>query len=45
MLDLCPEIVEIDINPPKVLTSGASAVDVRIKVHREEPRPATRHIT
>jgi acetate---CoA ligase (ADP-forming) len=44
LLDLCPEIVEMDINPLKVLTSGASAVDVRIRVQSEEPRPPSRRI-
>jgi acyl-CoA synthetase (NDP forming) len=44
LLDLCPEIVEMDINPLKVLTSGASAVDVRIRVRREEPGPTTRRV-
>jgi acetate---CoA ligase (ADP-forming) len=44
LLDLCPEIVEMDINPLKVLASGASAVDVRIRVRREEPGPTTRRV-
>ena len=32
MLDICPEIREVDINPLKVLEHGVSALDVRIRV-------------
>jgi len=32
MLDLCPEIREVDLNPLKVLEHGVSAVDARIRV-------------
>jgi acetate---CoA ligase (ADP-forming) len=44
LLELCPEIVEMDINPLSVLESGATAVDVRIRVQREPPRASTRRI-
>jgi len=32
LLDVCPEIRDIDLNPLKVLTHGVSAVDARIRV-------------
>jgi acetyl coenzyme A synthetase (ADP forming)-like protein len=32
LLDICPEIREVDINPLKVLEHGVSALDVRIRV-------------
>ncbi|MEO8379468.1 MAG: GNAT family N-acetyltransferase [Acidobacteriota bacterium] len=32
LLDLCPEIREIDLNPLKILQHGVSAVDARIRV-------------
>ncbi|HXH07610.1 MAG TPA: GNAT family N-acetyltransferase [Vicinamibacterales bacterium] len=34
LLDLCPEILELDLNPLKVLPVGARAVDVRVRVGR-----------
>ena len=44
LLDTCPEIVELDLNPLKVLSSGASAVDVRVRVERKRIPPRTRRI-
>jgi acetyl coenzyme A synthetase (ADP forming)-like protein len=44
LLDLCPEIQEMDINPLKVLTRGVCAVDVRIRVGHPPARPATRRV-
>jgi len=44
MLEACPEIQELDINPLKVLETGVCAVDVRIRVDRRPPRPRTRRI-
>ncbi|HEX7810023.1 MAG TPA: acetate--CoA ligase family protein, partial [Thermoanaerobaculia bacterium] len=32
LLDVCPEIRELDLNPLKVLPHGVSAVDARIRV-------------
>jgi acyl-CoA synthetase (NDP forming) len=32
LVDACPRIVEMDLNPVKVLPIGLSAVDVRIRV-------------
>jgi acetyl coenzyme A synthetase (ADP forming)-like protein len=45
LLEICPEIHELDINPLKVLDRGARAVDVRVRVGREQPRAPTRRIS
>jgi acetyl coenzyme A synthetase (ADP forming)-like protein len=45
LLDVCPEILELDINPLRVLTAGVRALDVRIRVERLRPRPPTRRIS
>jgi acetyl coenzyme A synthetase (ADP forming)-like protein len=34
LVELCPEIVELDINPVIVTTTAATAVDVRIRIQR-----------
>ena len=44
VIDHCPEITELDINPLAVLTSGAVAVDVRIRVGQHDAPPRTRRI-
>jgi len=45
LVDACPEIQEMDINPVMVLASGAVAADVRIKIG-PKPKPlAGRRIT
>jgi len=44
MLDVCPEIQELDINPLKVLTTGVRAVDIRMRVDQRPPRPRGRRI-
>jgi acyl-CoA synthetase (NDP forming) len=44
LLDVCPEIQELDINPLKVLETGVSAVDVRMRVARRPPRARSRRI-
>jgi acetyl coenzyme A synthetase (ADP forming)-like protein len=45
LLDICPEILEIDINPLKVLDHGARAVDVRVRVGRHEMPASTRRVS
>jgi acyl-CoA synthetase (NDP forming) len=46
LLDACPEIHEMDINPIIVATSGATAVDVRIRVGTPaSPSPQARRIS
>jgi acetyl coenzyme A synthetase (ADP forming)-like protein len=44
LLTVCPEIRELDINPLKVLASGAVAVDARIRVDAITPSAPTRRI-
>jgi acetyl coenzyme A synthetase (ADP forming)-like protein len=44
MLEVCPEIQELDINPLKVLDRGVCAVDVRMRVDRHVPRSGARRI-
>jgi acyl-CoA synthetase (NDP forming) len=44
LLSICPEIRELDLNPVKVLASGACAVDARVKVARPTSRPQTRRV-
>jgi acyl-CoA synthetase (NDP forming) len=45
LLDICPEIQELELNPLKVLERGARAVDVRVRIGRRSARPATRRIS
>lgn len=45
LLTLCPEIREVDINPVKVLPSGAAAVDARIRIEAVAPETPTRRIS
>jgi acetate---CoA ligase (ADP-forming) len=42
LIDACPEILELDINPLKVLPTGACAVDARIRVGHVTPPPSRR---
>lgn len=44
LLELCPEIGELDINPLKVLEKGVVAVDARVKVGSVVPAPPSRRI-
>jgi acetyltransferase len=44
LLDACPEIQELDINPISVFPHGASALDVRIRVGTAPPRARTRRV-
>jgi acetyl coenzyme A synthetase (ADP forming)-like protein len=37
LVGLCPEIEELDVNPLMVLTEGASALDVRVRVSADVP--------
>lgn len=45
IVDLCPEIREIDINPLKVTSEGAIAVDARVRVEPVVPGAPSRRIT
>jgi len=44
LLDLCPEIQELDLNPVKVLEKGARAVDFRVRVGRRPVPPHSRRV-
>ncbi|HEX6641736.1 MAG TPA: acetate--CoA ligase family protein, partial [Thermoanaerobaculia bacterium] len=44
LLDVCPEIREIDLNPLKVMEHGVSAVDARIRVEPIVEAAASRRI-
>jgi acyl-CoA synthetase (NDP forming) len=44
LLDGCPEIQEMDVNPLNVLTSGVAALDVRVRVAPVAPPPRTRRV-
>jgi acyl-CoA synthetase (NDP forming) len=45
LLELCPEIQELELNPLKVLPRGAQAVDVRVRVGSATQRAADRRIS
>jgi len=43
LVEICPEIYEMDANPVKVLASGAKVVDARVRVDRlPDPAPTRR---
>jgi acyl-CoA synthetase (NDP forming) len=44
LLDACPEILEMDLNPVMVLSAGAVVADVRVRVGSRPPAPAGRRI-
>lgn len=45
LVDACPEILEMDINPIMVLKDGAVAADVRVRVGPRPPGPPGRRIS
>lgn len=45
LLDACPEIEEMDLNPVMVLARGAIAVDARVRIGTPQPRIRSRRIT
>ena len=45
LLEACPDIREMDLNPVKVLESGARVVDFRIRVGRTPPPARSRRIS
>jgi acetyl coenzyme A synthetase (ADP forming)-like protein len=44
LVDHCPEVREMDLNPIKVLAHGALAVDARIRIGRRPVAPPSRRI-
>jgi acyl-CoA synthetase (NDP forming) len=45
LIELCPEIQELELNPLKVLTRGARAVDVRVRLGSPPARRVDRRIS
>ena len=45
LIGICPEVVELDVNPITVLERGVRAVDARIRVERPKPRPSSRRVS
>jgi acyl-CoA synthetase (NDP forming) len=45
LVDVCPEIRELDINPLVVLTEGTCAIDVRVRIETPSSGPPTRRVT
>jgi acyl-CoA synthetase (NDP forming) len=44
LLAACPEIDELDLNPVKVMPSGACALDARVRVERLTRPPMSRRV-
>ena len=44
LVETCPEIREMDLNPVAVLPRGAAVLDARVRVERRVPPPASRRI-
>jgi acyl-CoA synthetase (NDP forming) len=44
LIDACPDVQELDINPLRVLPSGAVAVDARVRIDHAAPAQASRRI-
>jgi acyl-CoA synthetase (NDP forming) len=42
LIQACPDILELDINPLTVLPTGAYAIDARIRVGHVTPPPSRR---
>ena len=45
LVDVCPEICELDINPFVVLPAGTCALDVRVRIEPSSPRPWSRRVS
>jgi len=45
LIEICPEIRELDMNPLKALANGAIVVDARVKVEAIVPAPPSRRVT
>jgi acyl-CoA synthetase (NDP forming) len=45
LLDSCPEVLELDLNPVKVMDTGASVVDFRVRVGRPPSQAGWRRVS
>jgi acyl-CoA synthetase (NDP forming) len=45
LFDSCPEVLELDLNPVKVLGDGARVVDARVRVGRPPSTPGSRPVS
>jgi acyl-CoA synthetase (NDP forming) len=45
LVELCPQVLELDLNPVKVLEKGARAVDCRVRVGRPPASPRARRVS
>jgi acyl-CoA synthetase (NDP forming) len=44
LVEACPEVREIDLNPVKVLNRGVCVVDARVRVEKRQVPPVSRRI-
>ncbi len=44
LVDVCPEIRELDVNPLIVLPTGVCALDIRARIEAPRPAPLTRRV-
>jgi acetyltransferase len=44
LIERCPEVRELDVNPIRVHARGVRAVDVRVRVEPRRPPPASRRV-
>ena len=44
LVEACPEVREMDLNPVKVLPRGARVVDARVRIERRPLLPPSRRI-
>ena len=44
LVDACPEVREMDLNPVKVLSRGVAVLDARVRVESAAPAPPSRRI-
>jgi len=44
LLDACPEVREMDLNPVKILEKGAAVLDARVRVDLRPTLPPSRRI-